>query len=241
MVSAYMCVTDGERVIVGVKRNCCFWMKGGQLNPAFEGKRLPLVGKPPSEAYYIYKTGVPITNNPEQNVFPGGKMDRFETGKEAAMREWVEEMGVEALIPFAALRNGQCVKLDNLFYVNYVRVASDELDAICAGANNVLTSERRNWFRAEFLRRAFDNTHQRFMYEPPLYSDEMAEAKIYSIDQILTSDVFNVNEDEKLSGSYFLSAVRQMPSNMQTDCRLTTSNTSKQEPSGSIEAGFASL
>ena len=92
MVSAYMCVTDGERVIVGVKRNCSFWMKGGQLNPAFEGIRLPLVGKPSSEAYYIYKSGVPITNNPEQIVFPGGKMDRFETGKEAAMREWVEEM-----------------------------------------------------------------------------------------------------------------------------------------------------
>ena len=215
MVSAYMCVTDGERVIVGFKRDCCFWMKGGELNPAYVGKRLPLVGRPPSSAYYIYQSGVPITNNPLQNVLPGGRMERFESGKEAALREWQEEMGEEAIISAAEFRSGVCEKRDNLFYVHYVKVTPVRLEDICAGANNVLTSPRRDWFRAEFLRRAFDLTHREFYFEPPLHSDEMAEAKIVSIRDILTSDVFTVNEhDEKQSGSYFLSAIRNMPASM---------------------------
>ena len=140
--------------------------------------------------------------------------------------------GVEAVIPPAALRNGLCVKLDNLFYVYYVRVTSNELDAICAGANNVLTSERRNWFRAEFLRRAFDFTHKQFIYEPPLHSDEMAQAKIYAIEQII---------DEKLSGSYFLSALRQMPAAKLVHHKQTATSKSEQQTKSDLVEDFVSL
>jgi len=142
-------------------------------------------------------------------------MERFESGKEAALREWQEEMGEEAIISSAEYRSGVCEKRDNLFFVHYVKVTPGRLEEICLGANNVLMSARRDWFRAEFLRRAFDLTHREFHFEPPLHSDEMAEAKIFCIHEILTSDVFTVNEhDEKQSGSYFLSAIRNMPASI---------------------------
>ena len=235
MVSAYMCITDGERVVVGVKRDRCFWMKGGKLDRAFVGKRLPLVGHPPASAYYVYQSGIPITNNPLQNVLPGGRMERNENGQNAAMREWLEEMGVEAYLTPAEVGSGVCEKRDDLFFVHYVKVTSERLEQICHGANNVLKSPRRDWFRAEFLRRAFDNSHVEFHFEPPLYSDEMAEAKIYSIESILSSDVFTVNEDdEKQSGSYFLSAIRNMPANLLSDDKIAGNTTS-------IESCFANI
>lgn len=161
MAVSYVCVTDGENVIVGLRGRQAAWFCGGTAprdTPRTQDTfrkyggscTAPVHGR--EQLFHIYKEPLDL-GSPDIFAFPGGKREDTDISDIAsAIREWNEEVGILGVITVD--HHGEPLKVGdssilssrnirrNDGYGDYnvvmITVAENEIMSIVANINHVL-------------------------------------------------------------------------------------------------------